>query len=255
VTVRARQRQLAGLRVLVTGASSGIGALASTMLAFRECRVVGTGRSFSALGSALDAVIVRDLTEPGAPAEVVAGAVSALGGLDVVISNAGAGWYGPYESMSTADIDAVVDINLRSAMHLAAAAAPHLQLPGGQLVMVGSIAGFVGVPEEVAYAAAKAGLRGLADSLRAEWSPGVTVTLVSPGPVQTPFFGRRNRPYVRPWPKPVPAATVARSIVRAIERRQPEVVVPPWLGVAARLNGGWPGLYRTLAGIVERPAD
>jgi NAD(P)-dependent dehydrogenase (short-subunit alcohol dehydrogenase family) len=289
----AAPRALAGLRALVTGASSGIGLAVSTLLAERGCRLVGTGRSAATLnvapGGPLTAAVVRDLTEPGAPADVVASAVSVLDGLDLVVSSAGAGWAGPYESMSPAEIDSILDINLRAPMHLARAAAPHLRASsaGGQIVFVGSIAGLVGVAEEVAYGTAKAGLRGLADGLRAEWAlgvagngygpgdgpvcdlgdghsaardrghgdgPGVTVTLVSPGPVETAFFSRRNRPYVRSWPKPVPVGTVARCIVHAMEWRREDVVVPAWLGFAARLNGGLPALYHALAAIPDRLA-
>jgi NAD(P)-dependent dehydrogenase (short-subunit alcohol dehydrogenase family) len=165
--------------------------------------VVGTGRSPSALAlapaGALEAAVVRDLTEPGAAAEVVSAAVSALGGLDVVVSCAGAGWSGPFEKMSPAEIDTVLDINLRAPVHLANAAAPYLlsSEAGGQLVLIGSIVGLVGVAEEVAYGAAKYGLRGLADGLRSEWARDavtrrVTVTLVSPGVVDTPFFTHRQ---------------------------------------------------------------
>lgn len=307
-----KRRSLGGLRALVTGASSGIGASVCTLLAARGCRVVGSGRSASGLAlapsGALEAAVVRDLTEPGAPADIVAAAVSALGGLDLVISSAGAGWAGPYESMEPAEIDAMIDINLRAPMHLARAAGPHLLAGGGQIVFVGSIAALVGVAEEVAYGAAKAGLRGLADGLRAEWSrnytcergvcepagsgraafafvggwhepegqepegqdagsrgphrsrsgrgrgqrgPGtaVTVTLLSPGPVATSFFSRRNRPYTRSWPKPLSVTTVAHSVVRSIEARREDVVIPGWLGLAARLNGASPALYRALTRI------
>jgi short-subunit dehydrogenase len=295
-------------RVLVTGASSGIGAAVSTLLSSRGCRVVGSGRRAEGLALAPDgpfeAAVLADLTEPGAPAEVVGKAVAALGGLDVVVSCAGAGWQGPFWSMSADEIDNLLDINLRAPLHLAHAAAPHLLASGGQLVLVGSIAGLVGVPEEVAYGTAKAGLRGLADGLRLEWSrnwndvhsdglsettqalPGAgtapmgttssgtgstgaaptatkkkaigssgtgrthrhaTVTLVSPGVVATPFFSRRNTPYTHSWPHPMPVTKVSRRIVRAIEQRQEDVVVPAWLGLAARLNGGLPRLYRVLA--------
>ena len=255
-------RSLSGLRVLVTGASSGIGAAVSTLLAARGARVVGTGRSSDALkapAGALQAAVVRDLTQPGAPAEVVSAAVSALGGLDVVVSNAGAGWSGPFETMSPADIDNVLDINLRAPVHLANAAAPYLlnSEAGGQLVLIGSIVGLVGVAEEVAYGAAKYGLRGLADGLRSEWAGDAagrrtTVTLVSPGVVDTPFFTRRNRVYQRSWPKPMPVSRVARLIVGSIEHRREDVVVPAWLLLAGRLNGGLPALYRLLAQIPGR---
>jgi NAD(P)-dependent dehydrogenase (short-subunit alcohol dehydrogenase family) len=255
VTWRRLWRPLHGLRVLLTGASSGIGAQVSEELASRGCRVAGAGRNAAALALApngpFEVAIVRDLTEPGAPREVVEKAVAQLGGLDVVISNAGAGWSGPFESMLPEEIDAMVDINLRAPLHLAHAAAPYLLASNGQLILVGSIAGLVGVAGETAYATAKAGLRGLADSLRAEW-PGVTVTLVSPGAVQTPFFRRRNLPYVRPWPKPVPVASVSRAIVNSVARHNPDVVVPAWLGPVARLHGGFPTLYRALAVAAER---
>jgi len=235
-----------GRRVLVTGASSGIGGALSARLASEGCRVVGVGRSFASPCDHLEAALVRDLTEPGAPASVVTEAVAVLGGLDIVVSNAGAGWSGHFSSMTEEQIDALLDINLRSHLHLARAAASHLLASRGHLVLVGSIAGLIGVPEEVAYGAAKAGLRGLADGLRAEW-PSVTVTLVSPGVVATPFFSRRNRPYARSWPKPVPAARVATAIARAIDHRRSAVIVPSWLGLATRLNGGLPALYRALS--------
>ena len=246
--------------MLVTGASSGIGAAVCTLLAARGARVVGTGRSPSALAlapaGALEAAVVRDLTEPGAAAEVVSAAVSALGGLDVVVSCAGAGWSGPFEKMSPAEIDTVLDINLRAPVHLANAAAPYLlsSEAGGQLVLIGSIVGLVGVAEEVAYGAAKYGLRGLAVGLRSEWARDavtrrVTVTLVSPGVVDTPFFTHRNREYQRSWPKPMPVARVALLTVGSIENRREDVVVPSWLLLAGRLNGGMPRLYRLLARI------
>ena len=225
--------------------------------------MVGTGRSASSLKVApagpFAAVIVRDLAEPGAAGDVVSAAVAALGGLDVVVSNAGAGWSGPFDTMSPEVIDTMLDINLRAPMHVALAAAPYLldSEVGGQLVLVGSIVGLVGVPNEVAYGAAKYGLRGLADGLRSEWSRDtrgrrVTVTLASLGVVDTPFFNRRNKPYQRSWPKPMPVGKVSRSIVSSIERRRDDVVVPGWLGLAARLNGGAPELYRFLARIPNR---
>ncbi|HXW80604.1 MAG TPA: SDR family oxidoreductase [Acidimicrobiales bacterium] len=260
----AQARSLAGLRTLVTGASSGIGAATSILLAQHGARVVGTGRDAEALAANNQhfvTTICWDLLEGGAPSAVVSGAVDALGGLDVLVSNAGAGWLGPFETMSPEEVDSVLDLNLRAPLHLAHAASKHLRSSavGGQLVLVGSIAGLLGVAEEVAYCTAKAGLRGLAESLRAEWTSGVggsqnqvTVTLVSPGPVDTPFFERRNQPYMRSWPKPVPVETVASTIVGTIERRLEDVVVPGWLAFPARLNGGLPALYRRLSGLEGR---
>ena len=211
--------------------------------------MVGSGREAgSSPPVTWKASIARDLTEPGAPAEVVEVAVEALGGWTSLFrAQAPAGW-GRFEDMTPAEIDALIDINLRAVLHLAHAAGDHLRASPapGQLVLVGSIAGLLGVPEETAYATAKAGLRGLADSLRAEWQP-LTVTLVSPGPVDTPFFTRRNRPYMRAWPRRMPVDDVARVVVEAIEHRRSEVVVPAWLSVPARFKGALPSLYLALA--------
>ncbi len=249
-------RQLPGLKALITGASSGIGLATSRLLAARGASVVGTGRDEAALAAAglreasgpFVATLARDLTDPGAPAAVVAAAAGALGGLDLVVSNAGSGWSGRFEDMSPAEIDAVLDINLRSAVHLAHAAAPWLRASAGpgQLILVGSIAGLLGVPEEAVYSTAKAALRGLANSLRGEWRP-ITITLVSPGVVDTPFFARRNRPYARSWPRPIAVNRVASAIVSSVEHRQSEVIVPAWLTLPARLAGGLPSLYAKMS--------
>ena len=112
----------------------------------------------------------------------------------------------------------------------------------------GQSPGPVGVPGEAAYSAAKAGLIGLSDALRGELtSAGVAVTLATLGVVDTAFFERRNLPYERRWPKPMPASVAAAHVLAAVERGRPEVVVPRWLAIPARLHGGAPTLYRTLA--------
>jgi short-subunit dehydrogenase len=118
----------------------------------------------------------------------------------------------------------------------------------GAVVFIGSVAGHVGVPGEAVYAAAKAGLVGLADSLRAELAGlGVSVSVVSPGAVATPFFERRGVPYGRRFPRPVPPERVADAVMAAVRTGRPETLVPRWLAVAVRLRGAAPSLYRRLA--------
>lgn len=243
---------LAGLRAVITGGSSGIGAATARAFAARGSQVAIAGRNLSALqrvaADTNGVCLPGDLCEPGCAQRTIDAAVRALGGLDVLVSNAGIGWAGPFASMSEPDIDSLLDVNLRAAAHLARAAIPHLRPGRGRLLFVGSVAGLVGVPGEAWYSATKAGLGCLADALRAELRPaGVGVTLVSPGVVDTAYFERRNEPYRRRHPKLMSAQVAADAIVDAVCRGRDDVVVPPWLSLPARVKAGFPRLYRVLA--------
>ena len=240
-----------GRRVLVTGGSSGIGAATARAFAARGFRVAIAGRDTAALQAVAAGTggpyLPGDLQEPGTARRTVDSAADAMGGLDVVVSNAGVGWAGPFASMTGAEIDALLDVNLRAGAHLAHAALRYLRAGTGHLVFVGSIAGLVGVPGEAWYSATKAGLGGLAGSLRSELRPaGIRVTLVVPGVVDTPYFDRRHVPYLRHYPRPISAQVVADAIVDAVEHSREEIVVPGWLSWPARLKVGFPGLYRLL---------
>src|SRR6266542_2799162 len=123
-----------------------------------------------------------------------------------------------------------------------------LERRGGHLVYVTSIAGATGVAREAVYAATKAGLGTFADSVREEVAgSGVTVSVVVPGVVDTPFFDRRGSAYDRSWPAPIPAQRVARALLRAISSDRAEVFAPAWIRLPARFKGAAPGLYRRLA--------
>jgi NAD(P)-dependent dehydrogenase (short-subunit alcohol dehydrogenase family) len=241
-----------GSRALITGGSSGIGAATARALAARGVHVAITGRNVAALqqvAADTDGVFIPgDLREPGCPRRTIEAAVDLLGGLDLLVSNAGIGWAGPLASMSEPDIDSLLDVNLRAPAHLARAAIPHLPAGHGRLVFVGSIAGLVGVPGEAWYSVTKAALGCLADTLRAELRPaGVGVSLVSLGVVDTAYFERRRTPYERQHPRLMSAQTAADAIVDAVDRGRDDVVVPPWLSFPVRVKANFPGLYRLLA--------
>ncbi|MDQ2728399.1 MAG: SDR family oxidoreductase [Actinomycetota bacterium] len=224
MTERARPVALAGGRALVTGASSGIGAATARSLTTDGVAVALAGRDADALAAVAaqtgGPAFAGDLTEAEYPARLVAEAAAALGGLDIVVCNAGVGWCGSFRDMDPAAIDKLIDLNLRAPAHLLRAAVPALVAKGrGHLVLVGSIAGLVGVANEVVYSATKAGLGGLAGALRAELAgTGVKVTLISPGVVDTAFFSRRNRPTTAagrrrspPARSPTPSSTASAS--------------------------------------------
>ncbi|MEV7803194.1 SDR family NAD(P)-dependent oxidoreductase [Microbispora sp. NPDC088329] len=241
----------AGARVLVTGASSGIGAATALELSARGARLVLSGRDEDALAGVAartgGEVLPADLSDPSADLAVRAGRV------DVLVACAGEGWSGPFTRMSAGTAERLIAVNLAAHLQLTRLLLPGMLERGrGHLVYVASIAGVVGVREEAVYAATKAGLLAFAESLRYEL-PGIGVTVVVPGVVDTPFFARRGRPYTRRRPAPVPPERVARAIAVAVERDRAEVYVPAWLRLPARLHGAAPGAFRVLARRFGRP--
>ena len=249
-----RARRTAGgtRKVLVTGGSSGIGAATALAFAARGFPVAVTGldddgglREVASQAGGVS--IPGDLRERGCPRRVVEAAAQALGGLDVVVSNAGEGWRGPFAAMTDEAIDSLLDLNLRASAQVARAALAHLPAGTGHLVFVGSIAGLLGVPGEAWYSATKAGLGMLAEVLRAELrADGIRVTLVVPTVVDTAFYEHRNSPYLRRRPRPLSPRVVADAIVEAVEHGRDVVVIPGWVSWPARLKVNFPGLYRLL---------
>jgi NAD(P)-dependent dehydrogenase (short-subunit alcohol dehydrogenase family) len=180
---------LAGRVALVTGASRGIGAATAEALRAAGARVVRVARALPPREDFLD--LPADLTD-AAQVEALAERVRReVGPPDVVVSNAGGFLLRPLEQTTVADFDAQVAINLRAAFAVARAFLPMLRDAGrGCFVTVGSVADHVGFPENAAYAASKYGLRGLHETLLAEFrGTGVRLTLVSPGPTDTDIWG------------------------------------------------------------------
>ncbi|HEX6405104.1 MAG TPA: SDR family NAD(P)-dependent oxidoreductase [Pseudonocardiaceae bacterium] len=233
---------------LITGGSSGIGAAVADGLAAAGCRLVVLGRN----RDRLDAVarrtgaraVVADLCTPAG----LARAAEVAKDVDLLVNSAGLGWAGDLAAMAQPDIDAMVALNLTAPMRLTRAALPGMrQRTQGQLVYVSSIAA-VGVGGESVYAATKAGLRAFADSVRLEVAgEGIGVTTLLPGAVRTPFFDQRGLPYDRRFPRQLDATEVASALLEALERGDPEVFVPRWLTVAARVRGAAPELFQRLA--------
>jgi 3-oxoacyl-[acyl-carrier protein] reductase len=180
----------------VTGSSSGIGRAAAVELARRGASVLVTSRDLARAAAAADAIcsaggravgMAVELTAPGAAEALVERAVSELGGLDVLVNNAGAGQVAPSETLALDDFRRIVELDL-VAVFACAAAAARVMLPAGRgvIVNVSSLTGHLGLAGRAAYSAAKHGVEGLTKTLAAEWSPrGVRVVAVAPGYVGT----------------------------------------------------------------------
>lgn len=239
---------------LITGASSGIGtAVAEQLAAQGSWRLLLNGRDEERLSDVAvrtrGTALAADITDPQARARLAREALAHGGRVDALVAGAGIGWAGPFTKMPGEAIDRLLEVNLGAVVHLV-----RLLLPGmiarrtGRVVLLGSVAGSVGVRDEAVYSATKGGLIAFADSLRYELaSTGVRVSVVMPGAVDTPFFSRRGVPYGRSRPRPVPAGQVAETVRRALVSGRPDSFVPGWLSMPARLHGVAPGLFRSLA--------
>jgi 3-oxoacyl-[acyl-carrier protein] reductase len=192
---------LRGKRVLVTGASTGIGAAAAVAFARQGARVAlhfhrsrdaadAVGRQIQAIQG--EAILVQgNLMERSVPEEVVSTAADRLGGLDVLVNNAGAiVKRAPFASVDDSLIDEVFDLNVRSVIGATQAALPHLGTSGeASIINVGSIAGANGGgPGSAMYASSKAFIHNLTRHLAGDLAPrGIRVNAIAPGVVKTPF--------------------------------------------------------------------
>jgi len=209
--------------VLLTGASSGIGAATARALA-PSSRLALVARRGDRLAELVDAItadggeavaISADLTEDGAAESVVTRCREHFGEIDALVNNAGLFLTGDFAAVDDAHIDRQIGINLRAPLVLTRAAIPHLaERGGGWIVNVSSVAADAAFPGCATYAGTKAGLEAWSRSLREELrSQGIRVSLVVPGATDTEVWGE-DCPFDRT--KMSRAEDVARCIVFAL---------------------------------------
>jgi NAD(P)-dependent dehydrogenase (short-subunit alcohol dehydrogenase family) len=175
---------------LVTGASRGIGAAVAQALADAGARVVRVARVFPDRRDDRYLDLPCDLTDPRQVEGLATRVLGAEGVPAVVVSNAGGFLLRELERTTPADFDAQIAVNLRGSFLIARAFLPAMRdAGGGSFISIGSVADHTGFPENAAYAASKYGLRGLHETLTAEYrGTGVRLTLISPGATDTTIW-------------------------------------------------------------------
>lgn len=255
-------RMLAGMRVLITGASSGIGEALMRELATQGARCAGMARRAEQLQATVASLpgqghsaIVGDVSRTEDCERAVKTAVSQMGGLDTLVCNAGYGLFRETLTTTRADWDAILATNLHGTIDCIRAAVPVMQQQElrqqwrGQVVIVSSILARRGAARCAAYCATKAAQLSLAEALRLELREhAIAVTSVHPVGTRTEFFtSAADRTgataHSRSASFDQSADHVARRIRRAIQRPSPEV----WPMRSARWFSAWCGLMPGLA--------
>jgi short-subunit dehydrogenase len=244
---------------LVTGASSGIGAALAKRLARRGDHVILVARrlrllqevaaEITATGGSSE-IAVCDVTVGEAARNCVAEALRKHGRIDRLILNAGGGSRTPPEQLTGADMRASFDLNLFGVVNFVEAALPSLLAQGkGQIVAIGSLAGFRGLPHAASYGAAKAALMNYIESLRIDLAPrGIAVTLAAPG-----FVVTKDSKKQRAKPMSIDVERAADLLARAILAQRPYVSFPWRLAWIARLTRMLPpSLYDRLIRALDR---
>lgn len=174
--------RLEGRRAVVTGAGSGIGAAATGRLAADGARVFTID-----LQGHVDRV--ADVTEPGINAALVAEAVAALGGIDILVPCAGISAFHPLENHDDGYFDRVMAVNVTAVFRLIRDCVPYLKAsPHGRIVTIGSTMARFGDAGLVAYGTSKHAVLGMTRSVACELGPfGITVNCLQPGAIETPM--------------------------------------------------------------------
>jgi NAD(P)-dependent dehydrogenase (short-subunit alcohol dehydrogenase family) len=251
--------------VLITGASSGIGAALARELAREGAKLVLLARRRERLDA-----LCAELAAAGTPVvahtgdvtrrtdldAAVALAVASFGRLDMAVANAGFGVVGPIEKLGVEDYRRQFDTNVFGVLETIKACLAELRKTRGRLVLIGSVAGYVSMPNASPYSMSKFAIRALAEAIGPELRPhGVAVTLISPGFITSEIRQVDNRGVYHPVAKNplpawlvMPAEVAARKIVSAAYRRRREALITAHGRLAVWLQRFAPSVLRLAAG-------
>lgn len=264
-------KSLLGKRVLITGASSGIGAALAREFARRGADLVLVARRtdrLKTLASEIEAMgrialaLTGDVARDGDLEQAVAESRRKLGLLDIVVANAGFGVVGTFEKLTLDDYRRQFETNVYGVMRTLRATLADLKETRGCFAAVGSVNGHIALPGNSPYGMSKFAVRSWCESVRGEMARyGISVTHIAPGFINTEIFQVDNQGVHHPGVKAqhipqwimMPAATAARKIARAIVCRRRERIVTVHGHFFVWLNRLFPGLvsWIVLRGIIS----
>ncbi len=269
----ARSRETYDVRgkvALITGAARGIGLETARRLHAQGASVALVGlepellaANAEALGDDRAAAFGADVTDPEQLAAAVDGAVARVGGLDVVIANAGVANVGTIETMAVADFERVIEVNLLGVWRTVRATLAHVIERQGYILVISSMSAVVHLPLMGPYTMSKAGVEAFADALRMEVAhTGTKVgvayfSFIDTDMVRDSFAhpaaaaSRRGQPSF--ISKPIPLSAAGDAIDRAVRGRLRITYAPRWSGVLIKLRGFFQPLLE--AGQRARPDD
>ena len=256
---------LAGRRIILTGASEGIGRALALALAGAKARVVLAARDASRLESLARECRVAGGEAHAVPTDVanahdcewlVGESMRLLGGIDTLVNNAGITMWSRFDALKDLEVfERLLEVNYLAPVRLTSLALPHLKASKGLMVAVSSLAGLTGVPERTAYSGSKHALIGFCDSLRIELAgSGVDVCVVAPDFVVTETHKRAMGPDGQPLgespmvqSKIMTAEQCAARIVKAIDKRERLVIMSARGRIGRWLKLLAPGLIDRIA--------
>jgi short-subunit dehydrogenase len=232
--------------MVITGASSGIGLATARRAARRGARLVLAARSEGDLQELADEIrrdgghaiaVGADVASEEDVQKIADAAIREFGGFDTWVNNAGVSVYGPALEVSVDDMRRVIETNFWGVVHGSRIAARHLRQNGGALINVGSEVSDKAVPLQAIYSASKHAVKGWTDALRMELEyeqAPVSITLVKPGPIDTPYTEHAKN-YLEDHPKHAPPVYDPESVADAILHAATSPVRDLFVGSGAKM--------------------
>jgi len=253
----ARLTSYQGKTALITGASSGMGRLLAlrvaragadvALVARRESELQALAGEIEGLGRRA-LVLPCDVAERAQVVATAARALARLGAIDILVNNAGYGHHRRFLDWDLDDMERMMRVNYFGTLYFTKALLPQMvQRRSGWIVVMASVAGKLGVPDESAYAASKFAQVGLAESLSYEVEDaGVHVLTVCPGAINTPFFDAEALARMPPVSKRmmIEPEQVIDAIIAALARGKHEITVPRFIAAGYLVRVLAPGFMR-----------